>query len=213
MRTRNAIVLVGLLAIPAAFACASGKVGGWIARVASDDEDVREKALVEHQNRRTTQVKALLAVVSRPVKKGETFYVDSPRNSAMHALGTMRASEASDELIKWVTPRPGQDTVRTELTEGSPAQRALASIGLPAVPALTKSLLKAKNKAHALEFARTVEMIKGRVEATAYFQRLLIGAKNASKRKNVRTALDFCEELRKYEQKIKAEQEELSRKK
>jgi hypothetical protein len=134
---RNALLLP--LAVTVFVALTGGESGpvspaDLALKVASSSESERHRACeaVRQSFRRVTA--NLLAIVGTPMVDNEPFDSSSPRNDAIRLLGELRAAEAVDELVTWLTPRPEHSG--QYFADRPPAHVALVKIGLPAVSAL-----------------------------------------------------------------------------
>ena len=135
-----------------------------------------------------------MSVVNSPVQEGELFHYTrqgGPREMAIYLLGRLRAEEAVEDLMEWLTPRPGQAWL-TEPVRYSPAGRALIEIGLPSVRPLAELVRLKANTRNGQEAIALMMEIKGKEEAQLMFARMADEEQDPEKRRNLQAAVEVC---------------------
>ncbi len=190
----------------------AARTQGWRQLLLSPDERDRDRAARMVMEERKADVSALLQIVAMPVQPDEPFLrYQTPRNIAIRLLGELRAEEAIEPLITWLTPKPGMSGDVTELGP-IPAARALQQIGMPAAPALMEVLATAGVAAErgaavapapagppeptgqghghlADECLRVLVWIKGLEEAEVGLRRAITEEMDAARKRNLQGAL------------------------
>jgi HEAT repeat protein len=106
----------------------------WHRLLVSGEDEALKSARQRFAVQREATIRELLKVVTSPIQNGESFWDRTTRNTAIAMLGDMRASEAVPALVEKLMPHPEQSRLDGHTT--SPAERALAKIGMPAMPVL-----------------------------------------------------------------------------
>jgi hypothetical protein len=162
------------------------KVPMWKRLIVSDVVEQRmagQRALLDNGKQ---TVEYLLSVLNSPVETGEQFYEStSSRNIAISLLGSLRAREATGELTKWLTAKPGQGQTVWEEMMFSPAGYALVEIGLPSVPPVIE-LLASDGDAHLREQCiKIIVSIKGLRETEVMLEDLLASETSLAKKEKL----------------------------
>jgi hypothetical protein len=170
------------------------KERGWKELIKSDNGTERYSAVQMVLNERKDTVDFLLSIVNSPLKEGEEFCIsNTPRNIAMSLLGTFRAKEAVQVLIQWLVPKPGQGESVTEQGLFCPAGEALVQIGLPSVLPLV-DIIKMGDAVLREQCVKILVCIKGVSETEVLFESIISKEKDAGKKTNLQTALDYMKE-------------------
>lgn len=165
------------------------KVRGWKTLITSDIEKERVSSQRTVLYNRQERIKYLLLVVNSPVEEGEQFYSSvTSRNIAIFLLGQLRAKEATADLTKWLTPKPGQGLFVSEELVFSPAGYALVEIGLPSVSPLVELLKSERADALCEQCIKIIVSIKGLPETELLFEDILAKETDNSKRENLKSA-------------------------
>ena len=163
--------------------------GDWKDLIVSSDE--RDRILghrVALENRRET-LRFLLFVVNGPVKQGEEFYASTTaRNLAITLLGQLRAPEAVNDLLAWLSPKPGQVAIIDAPIVLSPAGYALVDTGLPSIPALVGFLRSDACLPVLSECVKVIGAIKGMPESELLFEKIIAKETDAPSKKRLQDA-------------------------
>jgi len=198
MRERQATVILALVVMVAS-------VGIWSVYANEGADDIRhlitsERAADRRQaeqsilDTRQREIEALRRVITSPIEKGEQFYGDTPRNTAIRLLGSLRAKEAVPDLIPLLAPQKGQGKAMFSLMLLPHAGEALVEIGLPAVRPLIDTAKQEGVEAkgpfdRGQQCLRTLVAILG-PEGTEHFLKRSVEAEtDPAKHKNLQDAL------------------------
>ncbi len=112
----------------------------WRVLLLSPEQRDRDRAAALVMQERKTEVSDLLKILAMPVQPDEPFLeYHTPRNIAIRLVGELRAEEAIEPLVQWLTPKPGM-SLEVDEAGPVPAGAALFEIGAAAVPALLDAL-------------------------------------------------------------------------
>lgn len=188
------LVLIILLATgfgPAKFDRNQNKLE-WKTLIRSEIEEDRVSAQHLVLNNRKDMIKYLVSVLDSPLRPHEEFYTSTTsRNIAIFLLGELRAKEAVTDLVKWLTPKPGQGLTIDFEPMYSPAGYALVKIGLPSVPPLLELVKSAPTPALREELLKIIVSILGEENTKILIVGALTKEISATKRDNLKAAMDL----------------------
>jgi len=208
MRKNNTIcaimIIIGCLFFSAAICTLAShddqRVPNWKTGITSEIEKERVSARQVALDNRKDTIEYLRSVLNSPTEERENFFTSTTsRNVAIFLLGKLRAKEAVNDLMKWLSPKAGQGTTIWALPILTPAGYALVEIGLPSVPPLV-DLLKSGATGRVIDLRdqsiKIIVAIKGLAETELLFEDALAKEADPTKKENLKLSLDFLKDPR-----------------